>query len=272
MRTESANDRVAVRRRDVLLAAGAAASAPLLSGATGRNASLGGPTVAVTEPYEAAVADLAAAFERAAGQAVAVRTVAADGADAVRERAADVLVSGRPVADGSLRRDAAVHGSAALAAAGWREPLSGRALRERWTAGEPVETWSETDPETAAALGTVAGPAADGRRLVRGSRSFQYATGRGAVGYYEVADEEIAASTAGRLASLDSRARPHEVRPDDGAVPLARIAYVHADPAAASDATEQFLEFYGRHAAADPDAVTVHEDPALAADGERLWS
>lgn len=253
MRTESASDRVEVRRRDVLLAAGAAASAPLLSGASGGGASLGGPTVAVTEPYEAAVADLAAAFERAAGEAVAVQTVAADGVDAARERAADVLVSGRPVAGESLRRDVAVHGSAALAAEGWREPLSGRALRERWTASDPVETWSETDPETAGALGAAAGPAADGRRLVRGSRSFQYANGRGAVGYYEVADEEIAASS-------------------DGTVPLARLAYVHADPGAASGATDQFLEFYGRHAAADPDAVTVHEDPAVAGDGDRLWS
>lgn len=253
MRTESADARSAVRRRDVLLAAGAAATGSLLTGASGERGSLGAPEIAVTEPYAAAVEDLAADFERAAGEAVAVRTVAADALESADDLAADALVAGRPVTDGSLRRDVAVHGAAALAADGWYEPLSGGALRERWTAGDPVETWSETDPETAAALGSVAGPAADGRRLVRGSRSFQYANGRGAVGYYEVADDEIAAST-------------------DGALPLARLAYVHADPGAASGATEQFLDFYGRHAAADPDAVTIHEDPALAADGDRLWS
>lgn len=211
--SESAG-RAALSRRAFLAAGGATVGTGLVGTANADEgvASASGP-VAAREPYRTAVA----------------RTLDSGRAEspAAFGDSADILVSGRPTEDGGTVRGVVADAVATLATGSetWRECLAPSAVARRWASDGPVETWSEAtatlDPARASD-GTEAGDG--GQILVRGTRSAQYASGHGGVGYYDVAPEEVSGGADG-----------------DSSAPLARVAYVHE--AAAGDATA----FLGRY-------------------------
>ena len=280
-KSESRVARRSLSRRGFVLAGGAITATALTGKSTGRKVALDTSVdIAATEPYRAAVRDVVRAFEDAD---VGVRL-------RMTERAtldgADVHVSGRPrgsIDSGGPVRGAAIHGLAALSHAEreWRESLRTRELDERWAGDAPVETWFESDWERAASIGRAGGTdetstretntdgeasartdrdtGAVSRTLIRGNRSYQYASGFGGVGYYEVARDAVEAISpdpgAGRGPS-DRATRPE--RAAKSRTPIVRVGYVRVDgESIGREGVRTFLRFYDRYAATDPSAVAT---------------
>lgn len=217
-RSRSALSKRGPSRRTVLRLTGAVA-APLGLGtvtASGSDGDSADVAVTVTDPYRAAV-QTAAHSVAEAGVDVAISD--AEGAPADEPSAVgDVHVSGRPTtADGSdsvRRRDVVLLDRAALdtGALGWCDCLRPGVLGSPANGDGSVELWREVlsfDAGDATAIdGTNADTTLDdigpvpltaesdtsardvrsrrGPVLVRGSRRFQYAAGRGGIGYYRV--------------------------------------------------------------------------------------
>ena len=232
---------VSVSRRAFVIAGGGALGGVV---GAGPGAAAGGPAalVGATAPYLTAVREAADGYG-----AVRVR----DASD--REAAHDVRVSGRPEPTGDRLAPvgAVVDGAAALSTPDgtWREVLTRTDVRRRWADDAPVETWSETVPGGADPAGPP-GVERSGQApstLVRGPRAYQYATGRGGVGYYEVDGDAVAGTGT-----------------DDDATPVVRVGYVHADRAAREDGRAVgFLERYRERTPPGVDAATAFLDPAL---------
>lgn len=255
-------------RRSFVVCAGAAVTASTPGTATATDGDLG-LTVEATAPYRGRVSELADAFGRDVASApVTVNPAKADAAERVRDGPADVLVSGDPTlaVDGSddgteLVRRGAVHGWATLTArdGDWRESLRPGELADRTADRRPVESWSESDWDSIAALedgtadtDTEGGrsrdlTAGDGDRtaLVRGTRAYQYARGQGGVSYYEVPPTDVEMPSSARAGS-------------DGAVPVVRLGYVYTTPTALDrEDSAAFVRFYGQQSP-DADDVTLH--------------
>lgn len=261
-----------VSRRTFVLATGFVGTGLAGSGPGAAGSSRRTVTLAATEPYRPSTIDVARAFERASdGTDVRVRPVRYDPSGGLREGDADVLVSGRPTlptvdaSPGEVVRTVTAAGWAGLthAASEWRDCLSGRELRDRWRGDGVVETWSETDWRSVAALERTVGSAtsdgsAGGDRssdrsdggweaLVRGRRPYQYARGFGGVGYYAVEGDAIDDAPGVRAAS------------DRVAVPIVRLGYAHAQRAAVDPAVEEFLGFFRRRNR--PAEIAFHAGP-----------
>lgn len=250
MRTDRHRDRddpggIPLSRRTFVLAGGIAVTAGAAVGPGSVGASDEGDrvVVAATEPYLPAVRVAAETYEesplsvRPAGEA---------------DREADLRISGRPIEDGEAARGIAVRGGAALAHAQdeWRECRCRSDLRDRWADDTPVETWSESGWSDVAALDRTAsldGAHATDSVFVRGTRSYQYADGRGGVGYYGVDPTEL-------------NALPSD--PDDH-TPLVRVEYLHfEEDALSSDGLASFLRHYDRRTG-DAADVAAFVDPAV---------
>lgn len=235
----------ALSRRAFVVAGGAAAGTVVGSGLAAADDDA--PVVGATQPYVPAARGAADAAE----SSVSVRSV--------RELDAspDVLVSGRPEAvdGGHPVQEVEVDGAAALTNEGgtWRDVLPRSAVRDRWTADGTVETWSEYDGAVADGLESVARPAnvaGEASTLVRGTRAYQYAAGRGGVGYYDVDRAAITDAADGT--------------DGDGTVPVVRLGYVHA----ASDTVDDeriaaFLDSYGGSSGDADAASNAFVDPAV---------
>lgn len=266
---------LSLSRRRFVLASGVTAT-PLVSGPgaasrVGRRAVVG-----ATPPYRPAVDSLARDFERSTESSVELRRTSAE-PGRVLDEDLDVLVTGRPPSGsdfpGEYGVGVAVHGSSTLARPddAWRECLSRRTIRERMASETPVETWSETDWASArlarergdATTGCTqqSTAAADATALVRGTRSYQYARGRGGVGYYEVASDDIHRKGGTRAEDAGS------------AVPLLRVGYVYADGEARdSERVGRFLRFYGDRAVTTADGVEHFAGRPSAESGRPLWA
>lgn len=250
MRTERPTDGesatgASLSRRSFVVAGGSAAGTVVVGGV----ASAGdgdAPVVGATEPY-----------------VPAAREAASDGESPVRVRPAasldgtpTVLVSGRPEAvdESSVVQDVVVDGRAALTnpEGDWRDVLSRSAVRDRWGSDSAVETFGEVDGDGADGVERVERPDGsvdDAATLVRGTRAYQYAEGRGGVGYYDVDPEAIADAADGTE--------------DGAAVPVVRLGYVHADREAVDDERVlAFLDSYGTRAAEANDGSGSFVDPA----------
>ena len=246
MRTERSGDREAttdasLSRRSFVLAGGSAAGTVVVGGVAAADDDA--PVVGVTEPY------LPAAREAASAASGSIRVRSArefDGSPAV-------LVSGRPEAsDEDLDvQDAVIDGGAALTNRDgtWRDVLARSEVRDRWASESAVETWSEygsAAPDGLDGAERPDGADAPASTLVRGTRAYQYAEGRGGVGYYDV-DREAIADAA-------------DV--EDDAVPVVRLGYVHADWAAVDDErVSAFLDSYGERPGEAAGPSTGFVDP-----------
>lgn len=270
MKTEPDGDGVrSLSRRAFVVGAGSAVAVGTTGTAAGTEDDGLALTVEATAPYHEAVDERADAFERQGARApVSVGSTDGTPAERVLDGPADVLVTGAPVAgdggsrESDLRRAVAVHGWATLATQSddWRESLRPRTLRSRATADRPVEAWSESDWESVDALeigdddggdAQCAGQVSAGEdrtAIVRGTRAYQYARGRGGAGYYEVSHDDVGAPSATRD------------RGDD-VVPLVRLAHVYVDDASLDRAvTGSFLESYLGHSP-PADDLTVDAGP-----------
>lgn len=234
-------------RRTFVAAGGSAAGAVVGAGLASADDGDDSRVVGATEPYVALVREAAAST---GGVAVGrVRDL---------EDPPDLRVSGRPGADAEVDElaDVRVDGRASLANLGgrWRDALRPAAVREHWTADAPVEAWSEVTGDAHAGVGTTERPDAmdEVTPLVRGTRAYQYARGRGGVGYYDV--DGTAIRDAGQ----------EDVGDGGDAVPIVRIAYVHARRDARSDdRLAAFLEEYGDATTGPGDAGATFLDPAV---------
>lgn len=233
-------------RRAFVLASGAAVGTAVVGTASGADSSGDRAVVAATEPYRGAVEAAADAVEEGG-----VRIAAGgDPVARLRDGDLDAYVSGRPTLGDAadLASRPTLAGRAALADASWCDCLDRGTVRERWAADRPVEAWSETDWETLAAVDQPAGAVGDGVPVVRGPRSFQYARGRGGVGYYAPDRESL---------RVDVDARRSEL------TPLVRIGYVHSAGDRADDAPV-VRRLVGGSARREPEALTYFADPGVA--------
>lgn len=282
MKTDDTRDRVArISRRAFVIGAGTAVAASTTGSAAETAEGDDGPglTVEATAPYSSTVREVADAFQReAATERVTVNPTDGGPAERVRSGPADVLVSGDPVATGgdddgenALRRGVTVQGWSALATRSddWRESMRPPALRDAVTSDQPVEAWAESDWDSVSALESSGDERAEARTdeaaglispgggrtaLVRGTRAYQYALGKGGLGYYEVSPDDVGAPSAAQ-------------RRGDGAVPLVRLGYVYVDDDALErSATDSFLRFYRRQT---PSVQSAGVDPDLGFDGDR---
>lgn len=239
--------RTALSRRGFVAAGGAAAGTVLGSGLAAAADGDGGRVVEATAPYLAAVRGAAASVS---------------GVDVGRPRERgdppELLVSGRPESNPETHglADVLVDGRATLSNPDgtWRDALRPSTVGERWAADAPVEAWSEVAGDGPAAVGSVERPHAvdEITTLVRGTRDYQYARGHGGVGYYDVDGSAIAAPGQGDdSGSVD-------------AVPIVRLAYVHArGDTESDDRLAAFLEEYGASAVATGDDGEPFVDPAV---------
>lgn len=260
---EGVGEGTSISRRGFALATGVLVTPALTGTAVGADG--GGRSVEfeATVPYLRSVRDSARAFERSdADTDVRVRAAERETLDRVRDGGVDVHVSGRPPESAEPRRDGEELVGARLVdsrsvlehpSGTWRECLRGRELRERWTSDEPVETWVEADgrgtptvdgPETSSTVEDVSGAGGsidvgdDGDRttLIRGTRPYQYASGYGGVGYYEVERDAVGPERSGRGAGT--------------AVPVVRLGYLHGTREAVErDGVRAFLRFHERRSA-----------------------
>ncbi|QLD87870.1 hypothetical protein HWV07_01980 [Natronomonas salina] len=251
MRTERATDGEAtsdasLSRRSFVVAGGTTAGTVVVGGvASGDDG--GAPIVGATEPY-----------------VPAAREAASDAASPVQVRPAaslddspDVLVSGHPEAGdgGHDVHEAVVDGQGALTnpEGTWRRVLSRSDVRDRWSSESAVETFSEVDGHGAGGIGSLerpGGSADDAAALVRGTRAYQYAEGRGGVGYYDVDAEAIADAADGTE--------------DEAAVQVVRLGYVHADPDSVDDErVSTFLDSYGTRVPEANGGSSSFVDPAV---------
>ena len=250
MRTERATDGEAasdasLSRRSFVVAGGSAAGTVVGGVASADDGDA--LVVGATEPY------LPAAREAASDAASPVEVRPAASLD----DSPDILVSGRPEAEdgGHDVHEAVVDGRAALTnpEGTWRDVLSRSDVRDRWSSDTPVETFSEVDGDGADGIGNLERPdesASDAAALVRGTRAYQYAEGRGGVGYYDVDAEAIADAADGAA--------------DEAAVQVVRLGYVHADPDSVDDGrVSAFLDSYGTRPARANDGPSSFVDPAV---------
>lgn len=251
MRTERATDGEAasdasLSRRSFVVAGGSAAGTVVVGGvaSAGDGNAL---VVGATEPY------VPAAREAASDAASPVEVRPASSLD----DSPDVLVSGRPEAEdgGHDVHEAVVDGRAALTnpEGTWRDVLSRSDVRDRWSSETPVETFSEVDGDGADGIGSLERPdgsGSDAAALVRGTRAYQYAEGRGGVGYYDVDAEAIADAADGAA--------------DEAAVQVVRLGYVYTDSDSVDDErVSAFLDSYGTRAAGANDGSSSSVDPAV---------
>lgn len=250
MRTEHSGDLEAttdasLTRRSFVLAGGSAAGT-VVGGVASAD---GGDDLVVgaTEPY------VLAAREAASDVASPIRVRQAASLD----DAPAVLVSGRPgTADGiGTVRDVVVDGRAALTnpEGTWRAVLPRSDVRECWASEAAVETFSEVDGDGAVEVERVERPdgsAGDAGTLVRGTRAYQYAEGRGGVGYYDVDPEAITEVTDGTE--------------EEAAVQVVRLGYVYAERESVdAEPVSAFLDRYGTRAADANDGPDSFVDPAV---------
>lgn len=242
---EAATD-ASLSRRSFVVAGGSAAGSVVVDGVASADDG-DAPVVGATEPYGPA------AREAATDVASPVRVRPA----ASLEDAPDVLVSGRPGTDGegSVVRDVVVDGRAALTTpeGTWRDVLSRSAVRDRWASESAVETFIEVDGDGAAGVERVERP--DGRvgddtTLVRGTRAYQYAEGRGGIGYYDIDAAAIVDDAEGTEATE--------------AVQIVRLGYVRADRGSVDDERiSTFLDSYGTLAADVAGTSGDYVDPVV---------
>lgn len=273
-RTGSGRAGPRVSRRAFVLAAASAGAATVGTARGTGTESARRLEVAASEPYRRTVSGAVRSFERAVGEfEVGLRASVPDAVRGLLDGDVDVYVSGRPTLapggepDDGVERAVTPAGWAVLTHddAEWRECLSRQAVRDRWAADAPVETWSETDWDSVAAVARPAGrDARAGRRaargrddrdaawttLVRGTRSFQYARGRGGVGYYGVERDAITVEPAGTAARSENR------------TPLVRLGYVHAGRSSLGRGVAAFLGHL-RRGRAGSDGVAYYADPAV---------
>lgn len=256
MRTDGDGGRgLPVSRRAFVAAVGACAG----PAAVGTGAASEGPEATVrvgaTDPYRPGLERAAAAQERVGD----VRVVPAEAGGGGDRLGADLeaLVSGRPTLPATdpssdVDRSVVVTGRAALELPDgcWRECLRPGRVRDRWSGDAPVESWSESDWNSVAAVtsadqGDATAPAPDPLVLVRGTRAYQYARGSGGLGHYRVEED-----------ALDRHADVRSVR--DGTAPLVRLGYVHADRSVPDEDLRSLLAAYDRRP--DGDAVAYFPD------------
>lgn len=248
-------------RRSFVLASGSALGASVVG--LGRGTANGATAVTVTasEPYRPVVSEIAAGGRSGDGPTVDVRSPDSDPIAAVTDGEVDVHVSGRPqvvAADGTVRstaRTAVVVGRGTLAheRSGWCECVGAAELTEQATDGDPVETWSETDWRTFDAVERARASAEAGRPVVRGTRSFQYAHGRGGVAYYSVDRDSLHAGSGGAAAGTDRR------------TPLVRLGYAHVDRSAAGDRPASVERLVGERPGLATDDASYFPDPGVRA-------
>lgn len=266
------------------MAAGGAASVPFGSGLGTATESVGRVIdVRATEPYAGVVSDLADLVDVGRDATVGVDSVDVASADLLSDGSADLVVSGRPdlpgaggEADADLAVEAAVTpvGRATLRPSeDWYDVLDGRRLRERLSSGGPVVSFSESDGQVSLGAESAAAASPSGRgsdddspgeglhsadatRLVRGSRSFQYARGLGGVGYYEVDAADVGPVADGG--------------DGDGSTPLVALGYAHVRSSASSnEAVRSFVAAFEDDRFIESDGVRYRADPAVADDPAR---
>lgn len=251
MRTERTTDGesttdASLSRRSFVVAGGSAAGTVVVGGVASADDG-GGPVVGATEPY------VPAAREAASDAATPVEVRPATSLD----DSPDVLVSGRPEAEdgGHDVHEAVVDGRAALTnpEGTWRGVLSRSDVRDRWSSESAVETFSEVAGDGADGIGSLKRPdenADDAAALVRGTRAYQYAEGRGGVGYYDVDADTIADAADGAA--------------DEATVQVVRLGYVHAAQESVDDErVAAFLDSYRTRAAEANDGSSSFVDPAV---------
>lgn len=244
MRTDGDGARGPPVSRRALVAAVGAFAAPAAAG-TGAASEGPDPTVRVgaTDPYRPGLERAARARERD-GDVRVVPAGSENGGDRLGTDL-DALVSGRPTLPATdpssdVGRSVVVTGWAALELPEdrWRECLRPGRVRDRWSGDAPVESWSESDWDSVAALagaerGGATDPAPDPLVLVRGTRAYQYARGSGGLGHYRVEE-----------GALDRDADVRSVRA--GTAPLVRLGYVHADRSVPDEDLQSLLAAYDR--------------------------
>lgn len=205
-------------RREFLVAAGATAGG--LSAYPGAVAGESTDRLTVAEGVSA-LSTVTAAFERERPD-VGVETIETDGFGAFLRGEADVQHAARPMTVDERERAAKngiefeerelpLGGVAALGPSdGWCRCLS---EGERTTfADGSVEVWSEVDSEVPGDRAPVDLPERGTNVLVRGTRSHQYAIGRGGTGYHKADPSELEA--------LDDSKE---------ATPIVRLGFVYVD-------------------------------------------
>lgn len=199
-------------RRTILRTAGATLGVGLTAGEVAATPSAP-PSSVVVSPAHGEVVE--AALERVPADARASLTVetmeTTTGFRRFTEGAADVLVGSRPIlaAERSTALDNGVEyevsevptATTTLYAptTAWTSCLRPAKIAEIWGSDGPIETWAEITPvdrgshrlvDSPGQVGSDSGPALhdEAAALVRGVRSFQYATGFGGLAYYEPAE------------------------------------------------------------------------------------
>lgn len=208
--------------------------------------------IATTEPYRSTASSIASPEQVDREFNVRVHSAAANPLAQLRDGDADIHVSGRPtlsVDDSAVDTavDVTVTEWAGLRHdnSEWRECLCTQELRDQWRGTAPVETWSETDWESVAAIDRT--NTADGHMqsdraetaLVRGRRSHQYARGFGGIGYYDV-----------NIGTIETKLHPQEA--DKGSyTPIVKLGYLHVDRSSLDERITSILDSYRQRSASD---------------------